>query len=132
MKDQAMHLCLTEQLEADPAGSLIAAQHRKDHSRNLLLLRSRVTLPLAVAERFREAVAIPPAQGQRRLSRAESGAVSLQPLRHPTQTIAQIEVLAEGCREPIPGMYWLIGQCLTSADLPCSAGFPIKAIHRES
>jgi hypothetical protein len=40
-------------------------------------LRSRVTLPLAVAERFREAVAIPPAQGQSRLSGAESGAESL-------------------------------------------------------
>jgi hypothetical protein len=136
MKDQAMHLCLTEQLEADPAASLIAAQHREDHSRNLLLLRFRVTLPLAIAERFREAVAIPPAQGQSRApgaeSRAESGSESLQPLRHPSQTIAQIEGLAEGCRKPIPGMYWLIGQYLTSADPPCSAGFPIKAIHRES
>ena len=76
MKDQAMHLCLTEQLEADPAASLIAAQHREDHSRNLLLLRFRVTLPLAVAERFREAAAIPPIQGQSRLSGAESGAES--------------------------------------------------------
>lgn len=39
-------------------------------------LRFRVTLPLAVAERFRQAVAIPPAQGQSRLSGAESRAES--------------------------------------------------------
>lgn len=39
-----------------------------------VVLRFQVTLPLAEAERFREAVAIPPAQGQSRLSGAEPGA----------------------------------------------------------
>lgn len=76
------------------------------------------------------------AQGQSRApgaeSRAESGAESLLSLRHPSQTVAQIEVLAEGCREPMPGMYWLICQYLTSATSLFSTGFPIKATHRES
>lgn len=91
-------------------------------------LRFRVTLPLAQPTT--------PAQRQSRArgaeSRAGSGAESLLSLRHPTQTVAQIEVLAEGCREPIPGMYWLICQYLTSAASPFSTGFPIKAAHRES
>jgi hypothetical protein len=76
------------------------------------------------------------AQGQSRApgaeSRAESGAESLLSFRHPSQTVAQIEVLAEGSREPIPGMYWPNCQYLTSADPPFSTGFPIKVNHRES
>ena len=76
------------------------------------------------------------AQGQSRApgaeTRAESGAESLLSLRHPSQAVAQIEGLAECCREPIPGMYWLMCQVLTSADPPCSTGFPIKVTHRES
>lgn len=91
-------------------------------------LRFRVALPLAQASS--------PAQGQSRPrgaeSRAESGAESLLSLRHPSQALAQIEVLAECCREPSPGMYWLICQVLTSAGPPCSTGFPIKVTHRES
>ena len=72
------------------------------------------------------------AQGQSRAPGAESGEESLLSLRHPSQTVAQIEVLAEGRREPIPGMYWLICRYLTSAASPFSTGFPIKATHRES
>jgi hypothetical protein len=87
-------------------------------------LRFRVALPLAQASS--------PAQGQSRPRGAESRAESLLSLRHPSQAVAQIEVLAECCREPIPGMYWLICQYLTSAGPPCSTGFPIKVTHRES
>ena len=60
------------------------------------------------------------AQGQSRApgaeSRAELGAESLLSPRHPSQTDAQIDVSAEGSREPIPGMYWPNCQYLASAD----------------
>ena len=72
------------------------------------------------------------AQGQSRAPGAESRAESLLPLRHPSQTIAQIEVLADGCSEPSPRMYRLICQVLTPADPPYSTGFPIKVTHREA
>lgn len=89
-------------------------------------LRFRVTLPLAQPSAS--------AQGQSRPrgaeSRAESGAEPLLSPRHPSQAVAQIEVLAEGCREPIPGKYWLICQYLASADPPRSTGLPKKVTHR--
>ena len=90
-------------------------------------LRFRLTLPLAQPTT--------PAQRQSRArgaeSRAGSGAESLLSLRHPTQAVAQVEVLAEGCREPIPdlGSFSLLNRI---PDKSRSSGILITCVYRES
>ena len=63
--------------------------------------------------------------------RQAHGAESLLSLRHPTQTVAQIEVLAEGCREPIPdlGSFALLNRI---PDKSRSSGILITCVYRES